>query len=61
MPLGNLCKSYNIFQCQDALYCEGCYTDYHARGHRKLHNYKRIRFGDRPFNEQEALEEMKKF
>ena len=35
-------------ECNMALYCEGCYLEYHQRGHRKLHTYKRIRYGTAP-------------
>ena len=27
-----------------ALYCESCYSEFHSRGHRKLHTFKRIRY-----------------
>ena len=40
------------------MYCEECFIEYHARGHRKVHVYKRIRFGDKPVDDKEVEEEM---
>lgn len=30
------------------MYCDKCFYDYHSSGFRRTHNYKRIRFGDKP-------------
>ena len=27
-----------------ALYCDKCYSDFHSRGSRKMHTFKRIRY-----------------
>lgn len=47
-----ICKTANAQRqcpmCDTALYCENCFTEYHQRGHRKRHNYKRIRYGQQP-------------
>ena len=45
-----------------ALYCEPCYSEYHTRGHRKLHTYKRIRYATGAIlpNAELAIEPVKK-
>ncbi|CDW82059.1 ef hand family protein [Stylonychia lemnae] len=60
-----ICKIQNALRfctpCKDALYCDNCYIDYHIRGHRKLHSYKRIRYGDKKFNEEDENREREIF
>jgi len=54
--------AYVLFlKCKEALYCDGCFSEYHTRGHRKLHSYKRIRFGMKPPDEKEGESELQKF
>lgn len=60
-----ICKQINAARlcpsCQDCLYCEQCYVEYHARGHRRVHIYKRVIFGEKPKDERAEEEEFKKF
>eukprot|EP00347_Sterkiella_histriomuscorum_P000238 403376652 len=60
-----ICKKQNAGRqcpgCQDCLYCDECYIEYHARGHRKVHNYKRVRFGMKPYDEKESEQEFQNY
>ena len=39
--------------CHSATLCEDCFLDFHSKGHKKLHNYKRIMYGEEPINYKE--------
>lgn len=43
------------------MYCDACFSEYHSRGHRKLHTYKRIRLGEKPYDEKKEHEEFDKY
>jgi hypothetical protein len=48
--------------CNEAFYCDSCFSDLHGHGARKRHNYKRVVFGNYdPSSEMKSLETSLKY